>query len=130
MKHSTKILLSITTLVVVVILAGVFSGRTLASSSKKIENQIETVEKNVKDGKWKEADSALSNAKEIWSSSEKIWTILIDHIEIDNIDTGFERLSSFLETKSTPLALGEISSLRQYIRHIPEKEIPSIKNIF
>jgi len=61
---------------------------------------------------------------------EKAWTVFLDHEEIDNIDTSLVRISKYIETKNTSMAMSEIAVLRQFVKHIPENESLSLKNIF
>jgi hypothetical protein len=54
----------------------------------------------------------------------------VDHQEIDNIDITLSRLQRFVETCDKASSLSEASALAKYVSHIPEKELPNMRNIF
>ena len=129
MSHPLKIIISITVLMAIIISISVYSFRTLSSSSEKLDGEVALVEKCVKGGDWQKAESNLSSVKSQWDRTKKVWTMLLDHFEIDNIENTMSKLSKFIETRNMPLSLSETASLRQYIRHIPESQSFEIKNI-
>jgi hypothetical protein len=56
--------------------------------------------------------------------------MLVDHYEIDNIELLLSQLASFVKNKNKNDALSCVSSLKTLIKHIPDKESLSLKNIF
>ena len=130
MKHSFKITLSIVVLIGLIFAFGIYSLHTLTTSSNKIIHQIDAVEAHTKSGNWDQARASLTSVKQDWESTSKTWTVLLDHIEIDNIDTSLARMEKFIDTKDASQALAESATLRQYVGHIPEIESVKLKNIF
>lgn len=128
--HTFKVTASIAGLLAVIIAAGLCTVSFLRSSSEKLENHITVMESNIASGHWEKAGEELSSLEQLWDRTQKKWTVLLDHSEIDSIDTSLSRLSNFIASKSQPLSLGETAVLRQYIRHIPEKESFTLKNVF
>ncbi|WP_010248121.1 DUF4363 family protein [Acetivibrio cellulolyticus] len=127
--HSTKIVLIITVILAIIFGASVFTNRTLSSHAQSIEKKISTVEANTRDGKWEAAETELAAIEEEWPRVEKIWAVLLDHAEIDNIDEALSKVSEYVKSKSAPLALAELASLKKYINHIPVKESFNLKNV-
>ncbi len=127
--HTIKIAAAAIILTLLIITTGIIASHNLSKSSDKIESYISGIETNIKSSNWKKADSDLSNMKKEWKKIGTGWSILIDHIEIDNIDNSISRLSSFIRSKDSTEILAESSNLRQYIKHIPEKESFNLKNI-
>lgn len=127
--HSAKIITSIIALFAVVLIASFYTTNILSSTSNKLENHISSIESNVKSDNWSKAEQDLSNTQKTWNKTQKSWAILLDHVEIDNIDSTLARLSNYVDTKNKPLILGEIAVLRQYVKHIPDKETPELRNI-
>lgn len=113
----------------IIIAAGIFININLASSSDRMTENINRVEKLAKESSWAKAKEELNSMENMWSSSKKTWPMLIDHIEIDNIDASLSKADKYIETRDLSLLLGEISALRLYIRHIPEREAFVLKNI-
>lgn len=128
--HTAKILASLVILCTVIFGAATFTARVLSNDAERLESYINKVEQSAKNGDWAAAENSLSSIEEEWPKVEKTWTVLLDHIEIDNIDTSLLRMSKYVETRNVSMALAEITALRQYIKHIPEKETLTLKNIF
>jgi hypothetical protein len=80
-------------------------------------------------GDWGNAKARIASVNSDWKSTSKIWTALIDHIEIDNIDASLSKMEKYISVKDTSMALAEIATLQLFIRHIPEKEAFNLKNI-
>lgn len=130
MRNSTiKVVTSIVILLLMVIGIGAYSLKILKSTSKKIENHINQVETYVKASEWEKVKGELSGIEKEWAGTEKVWAILLDHIEIDNIDTTLSRMTNYVELQEKTLTLNEAATLKQYIKHIPEKEAFTLKNI-
>jgi hypothetical protein len=72
----------------------------------------------------------LNLFKAKWDSIKPIWTILIDHVEIDNIERSYTKTKAFVLNKDFSSASSECSELLLLVNHIPEKEQLSIKNVF
>ncbi len=125
-----RIMLVMMILLVLVVGTAVYGHRYLNKSSQLLQQSIDKVEDNTKAGRWEEAKKELASIQENWSTIQKPWTILLDHMEIDNIDTSLSRMEKLLETGNTPLTLAEAATLRQYVKHIPDKEAFNLKNIF
>lgn len=126
----SKITIYTSILFLSIMCAGIYSISTLKSTASKLEDQIIRVEETAKTENWEAATNILSDTKLDWEKSEKSWAILLDHIEIDNIETSITRVEKFIETKNKSMALAEVATLKQYIKHIPEKESFNLKNIF
>lgn len=128
--RTVKVFSSLIFLLALIIGTGIYSSQKLSTTSKKLENHISKIEDNATNGSWNNAKENLSYFEEEWSKTEKTWAILLDHAEMDNIDASVSKVAKFIESKDRPLTLGEVSTLKQYIKHIPEKESFNIKNIF
>lgn len=64
-----------------------------------------------------------------WSKMKGIWSSLIDHQEIDNIDITLSRLQMMIEIEDTSALIPEAAALRKIISHIPEKEKLTLDNL-
>ena len=127
--HSAKIVASIVFLLVVIFIAGSYSLRVMVSTAERLDQQISSIEKNTRDKRWEEASRELQVFLRDWESIEPGWALLIDHSEVDNIDSTLARMEKYIESRDMSSALAEIATLRHYIRHIPEKETVALKNI-
>ena len=117
-------------LVTLMIGSFIYITKTLGSASQKLEKDILQIENNIGKRDWEGSEHVLATIKNDWEKTENTWKVLLDHDEIDNIDTTLSRMTKFIETKNTSLALAEAEVLKKYVKHIPEKESLSVKNIF
>lgn len=129
MKFTTKIIISIFLLIATIIGTEVFVNRTLKTTSVRLEEHISELENKTHSGNWHDAEIAMQSIEEDWKDIELLWSMLIDHFEIDNIDTALSKLSIYVKSKETSLALAEASTLKKYVLHIPQKESFSVENI-
>lgn len=129
-RATIRILGAIVTLTLVIIILSVVSERFLYNGSQQMKQSIDSVETSVGSENWAQADSQLTQMINSWSRVKGYWSALIDHQEIDNIDETLARLQMFIKSKDDSSALAEAAALRKYIVHIPERERPSLANIF
>ncbi|MCX8129125.1 MAG: DUF4363 family protein [Clostridia bacterium] len=128
--HTLKITIILAILVALILSIGLFTHNILSSTADRLGKHIAQIENNTIQGNWTKAEEQLSAAKNEWSGTGDQWAMLIDHIEIDNIDTSLSKMEKYIFSKNAPLALAEAATLKQYIEHIPEKESFRLKNIF
>jgi hypothetical protein len=127
--HAVKVMTVLVILLGVVIGSGIYSFRTLSSSSRVLENHINGIEYYSKAASWEKAKEGLSYFEKDWEKTEKSWAILLDHNEMDNIDASLSKIAKYIEAKDRALTLGEVAVLGLYVKHIPDKESFNIKNI-
>ncbi|NLD47493.1 MAG: DUF4363 family protein [Clostridiaceae bacterium] len=107
-----------------------FTLSILSKNALDLEQQINEIESYTVNKDWSSAEESLSIIEENWNKVEKTWAVLLDHMEIDNIDISLIKMAEYIKTKDSALALAEISALKQYVKHIPEKESFNLKNLF
>ncbi|HHW48411.1 MAG TPA: DUF4363 family protein [Clostridiaceae bacterium] len=130
MRFSVKIIAIILFLLAVIISSGIFMTNALSKSSKELGKKITEIEKYIQSEDWNKAMETLNSLKKDWEKTKSTWSMLIDHIEVDNIETSLTRVSKYVELRHAAYAMTEISVLKQYIDHIPEKESFTLENIF
>ncbi len=99
------------------------TAQPLISKTDRIRESIET-------GDWDKARDHIREFSTFWHDAKSVWTILLNHKEIDSIDMSLAKMEQYIAARETGLALGEISVLNLLIKHIPDKEKLSLKNIF
>ena len=113
------------------ILAGGFIALyTLNSEAQSLDGDLLAIEEAIKNQNWDTASEKLEEFHSKWDKTSSLWSMLIDHYEIDNIVLIISQLVSYVKNKDKNEALSNMSSLKTLIRHIPEKESLSLKNIF
>jgi hypothetical protein len=126
MKHIVIIVLSL----VFILGVGFWTLNQVSHSAYILLSQSQRIEENINKHLWDASKESLNNLKSTWKKAKAIWTILLNHTEIDNIDLAIVRIEQFINARETGLALAEISSLKLLFKHIPEKEKLTLENIF
>lgn len=122
-------------LIIIVVLAliigfGYWTLQEVAQSSEVLLSLSLSLEESIKQNLWDEAENRFKKLDSAWQKTKSLWTVLLNHTEIDNIDLTLAKLEQYIKTQEQGLALAEISSLKLLIRHIPEKEKLTLENIF
>lgn len=124
-----KLILSLLILAAI-IASGIYSIYSIKKSSMKIQDSIEKTSGLAQAKNWSGADSQIKQVEKEWNKTEKTWAILVDHFEIDNIESSIIRSKKYIETRDMPLSLAELDNLKFSVEHIYKKELINIKNIF
>ena len=117
-------------LALLVVTGGCLTLNALNSESQRLSSNLEELEQHIEKQNWDEASKKLQEFREKWDKVSTLWTMLIDHYEIDNIELILSKLVSYAKNHDKVEALSEMSSLKTLIKHIPDKESFSLKNIF
>ncbi|HWQ30411.1 MAG TPA: DUF4363 family protein [Negativicutes bacterium] len=125
-----KPLVIIIFLTILIVLGGCLTLYALGSESERLDNSLSALNKDIENQDWEAASKKLEEFHGNWDKTSYFWSMLIDHYEIDNIELVLSQLASFVKTKDKNQALSQVSSLKTFIKHIPNKEGFSLKNIF
>lgn len=124
-----KQLIIIIIAVILFIITSVYANYYLVSSAQDISNHINNIESYSKRQDWISISNELKASQEKWNKTKGIWSILIEHEEIDKIEMSIARLDKYIETRDTRELLAESSNLRLLIQHIPETYFLNYKNV-
>lgn len=125
-----KSIFIISLLTILIIAGGCFTLYALDSESERLYSSLSALEEDIENQNWDAASEKLDKFHRKWDKTTLIWSMLIDHFEIDNIEFTLSRLASYVKTRDKTEALSEMSNLKALIKHIPEKESFSFKNVF
>jgi hypothetical protein len=114
---------------IAIISGSLFSINYISDQSDVLHKQLVQLESQIDSENWDKADSLYKDFKHDWVKVDHIWSMLIDHYEIDYINIALGELEANIKTKHKEDALAKVSSLQWLVEHIPEKELPNIKNI-
>lgn len=129
MRCSMKPVLLAVFFLIVIISGSLFTMYYISSQSDALQEQLVLLERHINSENWDKADLVYNDFKQNWAKSDHIWSMLIDHYEIDYINTNLGELKAYIKTQEKADALAKISSLQWLVKHIPEKEFPVLKNI-
>lgn len=125
-----KPLIIIITLTVLLIVGGCLSLYALKTESQELSSSLLTLEEDIENQNWNEASRKLEEFHSKWDKTGLVWSMLIDHYEIDNIELVLSHLISYVKTQDKNEALSQMSSLKTLIKHIPAKESFNLQNVF
>lgn len=129
-KYTILFLVYVAVIIAAIIVFSIYAQNLLRKDSSYLVNLIEELQDDIKNGKWDNADECLKKIDSNWSDVNSTWAVLIDHQEIDNIDSTLSRLKMLVEYEQKPMALSEADVLRNYVEHIPDKEKLTLENVF
>lgn len=125
-----KPLIIIIVLTLIIIVGGCLTLYALETESQRLSDSLSALDEDINNQNWDTAAKTLKEFHEKWDKTSKVWSMLVDHYEIDNIELVLSQLTSYVETRDKSQALAQMSSLKELIRHIPAKEAFRLKNLF
>ncbi|HYF75411.1 MAG TPA: DUF4363 family protein [Candidatus Nitrosocosmicus sp.] len=125
-----KPLVIIAILTILLIAGGCLTLYALNSEAERLSDELSSLEEDINNQNWDSATEKLEKFHEKWDRATTLWSMLIDHNEIDSIELVISKLVSYVRTHDKNEALAQLSSLKALIKHIPEKESFNLKNIF
>ncbi|MHB1043501.1 MAG: DUF4363 family protein [Eubacteriales bacterium] len=124
-----RLLLVLAIVFALVVALGFWTNNALEASSEDLLRHVEDVALDVEGDNWRGAYGKTVELEKTWGKKSKWWPIILDHQEIDNIEFAQARVKEYVATKNNALARGQLSELELMIRHIPETEKVTLKNI-
>lgn len=124
-----KPLLIIITLTLLLIAGGCITLYALNSESQRLNDSLTALEKDIEMQNWEDALEKIVEFHGKWDKVSSLWSMLIDHYEIDNIELILSQLISYVKSQDKNEALSQMSSLKTLIKHIPAKESFNLQNI-
>lgn len=123
-----------TLIILTLILAGFLGLSTwgyyhLENSARTMSSHIDKSEKAVAAGDWPAASREISRMSARWKKTKSVWTVLVNHEEMDKIDMTVARVKQVLATKDQTETRAGLAELKMFIRHIPENEALTLHNI-
>lgn len=121
-------------IIMVVILAIIFTlnayaGNYIDNSAKKLLADLENIKTMVQAGDVNTLNSEIKSLRDEWEGVESHWEILVDHREIDRIDTLMTHLEAMGKTGSLDTIMPEIEELAFFLTHIDDKHKIKAENI-
>lgn len=117
-------------IILVLGLGGYWHNQYINQSTNALVEKVIYIEDHIKAKNWSQANQEVTRVKTEWIETKKLWSVLLDHQEIDNIDLSLQRVEQYIVQNETALSLGEISALRLLFNHIADTESISLQNVF
>ncbi len=120
----------ILTVIVLVLSAGLWSQRYLERTADQLGAQIEPLLTTAYEESWIETGNKLTAFQHQWGPIRKNWALVVVHFEIDQIERSLARVSQYVSAQDKPGALAELGELRILLKHVPERERLTWRNLF
>jgi len=125
-----KSVLTIVITLCIILGAGYYTITEVTKTSDTLISKSGVIKTDIENENWDSALIGLVEFKSFWNDVKSVWTILINHTEIDSIDMALARIEQYILTREKGLALGEMSLLELMVKHIPQKEKLTLENVF
>lgn len=122
--------LLILVIMAVITTGGILSQRYLDRSADELISQLERVQQAVEQKDWMTSEAGFALLDQHWSRVHNNWALFTDHLELDNLELSLIRLQKLIETRDEVNARVEAGEAMDMIRHIPERERLTWRNIF
>lgn len=124
-----RVLIGVIIVVIAIIGVWLYTFDSIEDYTTVMTKDLDTLESTIQDNNWEIASNQFESIKAKWNKTRKIWTVLLDHHEIDNIDLSMSKAEKYILSKDLPLTLGEVETLRQLFLIVQENESLTLTNI-
>jgi predicted PurR-regulated permease PerM len=129
MNRTFALIITLTVLITIIVSLGIISSKTIYEHSQKITDFLLYLDTYTREENWNNAENMLVNIEGEWEQTSRVLSVLMDHQEIDNVNSSLYKMMEYVKLKEKNMALAEISVLKHIIKHIPDKAAFSIENI-
>ncbi len=116
-------------IIILIVSLGIYTIKTVEGEAENLHTLIVELEDNIFKDEWENAKSIAETTQEEWDKYKKVWPMLIDHFEIDNLNTKLAELHAYIISNNKTETLSKIAALKVLVKHIPERESFIIQNI-
>ncbi len=122
--------LLVAAIAVVIAGSGLLAQCYLDRSADELTSRLARVQQAVERRDWRDGESSFAALDERWNAVGSNWALFTDHQELDRLEMELVRLGEFIQTGDYVNAKAEAGEAEALIRHIPERERLSWRNIF
>ncbi len=116
-------------IVILIITVGTLTIKMLKKESESLHDLFTEIENSIYIDEWEKAKNIVKETQNQWDKYKKIWPMLIDHLEIDNVTVKLSELQAYILNQDKTESLSKLAALKVLMKHIPEKESFIIQNI-
>ncbi|MBE5821530.1 MAG: DUF4363 family protein [Clostridiales bacterium] len=91
--------------------------------------KIQELTNNLKNENWNYVDTSFEEMVNIWEEKGKVWSVIIDHNEIDQLTIALYKSKTFANYREKEEALAELKQFEFMVDHIPKIHKLELKNI-
>ena len=130
-KNMPRAIIGITTLLVVLLVGTGIAYWAVIDSAEGLLDLLTKLETKVEAEEWQAAKQAAKALENRWEEKvEMLWTPLLDHTQINELENSFTRLMRLVKLESKDDALAELAVSKRLVQNVPNTERVSFKNVF
>jgi hypothetical protein len=107
----------------------IWAGSFIDKSTDKLLEDIDATKDAAQSGDAGATDLQVEELRYEWESVESRWEILVDHREVDRIDTLMTHLEAMAEVNTLDTLVPELDELEFFLTHIDDKHQIRPENI-
>lgn len=112
------------------LIVGYFVQTYLNESANRLNQKLVTIEPDLAARDWDQSLKKLKSVQNSWEKTKPFWAVLTNHKEMDLVEEALIKTIKAISSKSYPDARINLGVLRDFIKHIPERERFSLVNVF
>ncbi|NMA96447.1 MAG: DUF4363 family protein [Clostridiales bacterium] len=124
-----KAIIAISIIIVLFFVFSFWLENSIQTTADDTVSVLYSVEDAVIQGDWDTAIEKIQTIEDNWQHTKRIWQVLIDHNEIDNIDSTLVKVKSWATLESMEDCIAELATLKLFVLHVPERKGLRITNI-
>lgn len=113
-----------------VILGHVYVQNLLKENSVEVISKLEEIKSKIQNDETEDLKEKAQKVYDYWKEQADIWSIIVDHQEIDNIEKSVLNIKASIESEDRDQIMSKIDESIFLISLIEDKEKLSIKNVF
>jgi hypothetical protein len=102
----------------------------ISSSSDEMLSSIDKVKHAVESEDQNGAGGQIDDLRSEWEAVESRWEVLVDHREVDRIDTLMTHIEGMAKAGTLDTMMPELDELAFFFTHINDKHKLKVENIF
>ena len=124
----------IISIIAIIVIGDICMQAYLNKTTIEIAQDLQNLKQNTilakKDNERSNIKKEVNEIEKKWTEINKIWSTIVVHQELDNIEQAIIKAKSSIEEGELPDALQKIETTIFFVEHVKQREKLSLKNIF
>lgn len=109
--------------------ASLWNTACVTDTTRAIARQLDAAEEAAAREDWAAAEEKFVQAQALWTKAEGYFSIVLCHGDTDEVSTGFEEVSGFLQYRDAPEFDSAGGTLTAKVEHLAEIEALNWRNL-
>lgn len=117
-------------IIVTILSLDIMTQKYTKNVTNEITKMLENLEQKITQNNSENIQEDSSKLKKEWDLYHKKLAYYIEHDELEKVDNAIVTMNSYIETKEYSDAKAEIAEVKFVLKHIQQKNILTLENIF